>query len=302
MNVLLIGPASEKDSHGEKLLATYRDIFDTSGKELAVELTVATTLLDEILIYAESDNLRVHDGRNNQDLSAYDVVVVRGHGFGSFVDVMATITLYAKQHGIKMINEYSTVRDVSKLLQNVHFQQDGMKIPRTLYVNKGLFEHQDWVEWRFPSVMKLVDGSMGKGNYVVNSWEDVKQNFTKDLSGRYILQEFIPNDGDYRLLFAGDELLAFKRTGTSESHVNNTSQGGSAELVDVTEIPRVIIEQAQRISRQYGMTISGVDVMKHKETGDFYFLEVNMQPQLATGAFPQDKQALVTRLLKSLNQ
>ena len=299
MNILIIGPADAKDENGNELIQAYKEVVE-EGIENSEDTTITTTLLDEILIDISTDELKLYDSRNNRDLSEYDVLLLRGHGFGHFVDIMGVMTLYAEKHGIKMINEYAVVRDSSKLLQNTHFHFNGMNIPRTLYVNRGLLEHSDQANWNFPSVMKQVNGSLGKNNFIVKNWDDVHDIFVREPVKRYIVQEFIPNDGDYRLLFGGDEMLAFKRTSVDDSHLNNTSQGGSAVLVDGAEIPSAIIEQSKLISRQYGMTISGVDVMQDKETGEFYFLEVNMQPQLITGAFLDEKKAFLGKTLKSL--
>jgi D-alanine-D-alanine ligase-like ATP-grasp enzyme len=48
------------------------------------------------------------------------------------------------------------------------------------------------------------------------------------------------------------------------------------------------------------MSLSGVDVMQNNETDEYYFLEVNIQPQLSTGALLDDKQVLLGNFIKSL--
>jgi D-alanine-D-alanine ligase-like ATP-grasp enzyme len=50
------------------------------------------------------------------------------------------------------------------------------------------------------------------------------------------------------------------------------------------------------------MTFAGVDVMQNKETGKYYFLEVNMQPQLTTGALLKEKQALLVDFFSGLQK
>lgn len=300
MNILIIGPADSKDPDGNTLIQTYKHVIEESIRSLSSKPTVMTTLLDEILIDISTDTIELFDTRNNRSLSAYDVLILRGHGFGYLVDIMGVMTLYAKKHSIKMVNEYAVIRDSSKLLQNAHFNLNGMNIPRTLYVNRGLLEQRGLSSWSFPSVMKQVNGTHGNNNFIVKNWEDVRQIFVREPVKRYILQEFIPNDGDYRLLLGGDSMLAFRRMSVGGSHLNNTSQGGTAEIVDIeAEIPRLIIEQSKHISRQYGMTISGVDVIKSKETNEFYFLEVNMQPQLINGVFPEEKKVLLREMIES---
>jgi len=48
------------------------------------------------------------------------------------------------------------------------------------------------------------------------------------------------------------------------------------------------------------MTISGVDVIVDKNTNKHYFLEVNSQPQLMSGAFVEEKAQLVADYFDSL--
>lgn len=300
MKILLVGPADIKDPNGNELLESYRKVIEDGARETGATFELYTTLLDEILIDVTTEELRMFDSRNGYNLNEYDVLFMRGRGIGHLVDVMGTMTLYAKKYGIKMVNEYAVIRDSSKLLQNVHFHFNGMIIPHTAYVNRGLLENKEWSNWSFPSVMKLVNGSLGRQNFVVNSWEEVYEIFSSNQNRRFILQAFIPNDGDYRLLFAGKELLVFKRISSDGSHLNNTSHGGTAEEVDAALIPSEIIEQSRIIAKQYGMEISGIDVMQDKNTGEYYFLEVNMQPQLSTGALLELKQDLLARFLKDL--
>jgi len=44
--------------------------------------------------------------------------------------------------------------------------------------------------------------------------------------------------------------------------------------------------------------IAGVDMVQDKETGSWYCLEVNNSPQLASGAFVDEKRAAIAEFLK----
>ena len=117
-----------------------------------------------------------------------------------------------------------------------------------------------------------------------------------------MLQEFIPNDGDYRILVAGDNILGIERKAVEGSHLNNTSQGGSARLVSQDVLPEGMIADARRIARHLDMTIAGVDALIDKHTGEYYFLEVNSQPQLMSGAYVNQKEQLIGVSLSALLQ
>jgi glutathione synthase/RimK-type ligase-like ATP-grasp enzyme len=113
-----------------------------------------------------------------------------------------------------------------------------------------------------------------------------------------LAQRYHPNDGDYRVLIMdGREPLVIKRTAAGGSHLNNTSQGGSAEL---DELPVGLLEQSKSLAKELKMTVAGVDILRDKQTGEMLFLEVNSQPQLLTGAFVDKKKKLFGDLLGSI--
>jgi D-alanine-D-alanine ligase-like ATP-grasp enzyme len=61
-----------------------------------------------------------------------------------------------------------------------------------------------------------------------------------------------------------------------------------------------VLQDARKITAFYKMTIAGVDALQSKETGEFYFLEVNAQPQLMTGAFTDKKAEMIGKLFDDL--
>jgi glutathione synthase/RimK-type ligase-like ATP-grasp enzyme len=89
------------------------------------------------------------------------------------------------------------------------------------------------------------------------------------------------------LIIGNDDPLVIKRTAAEGTHLNNTSQGGSAELM--AELPEEVISFAKKIASELKMTIAGVDALQNKDTSEYFFLEVNSQPQLVTGAFVPEK-------------
>src|SRR5690606_3292372 len=97
----------------------------------------------------------------------------------------------------------------------------------------------------------------------------------------------IPNEGDYRILvFGGKPVLALYRRSQEESHLNNTSQGATADLVSVDAIDPTIVADVIQAAAVEKFEVAGVDAMIDRVTGRHYILEVNQSPQLATGAFP----------------
>lgn len=301
MNILILGgiknPPTQKD---REYYDQYVSFFSKSAKTSDSDAKIYTALFDDLLILVGDGNFTIHDTRNNLDLAHYHAIFFRGDGFRNQMDILATVNEFAKQHDISTINDYSNVRDSSKLFQAVNFHTVGLPVARTLAVNPALFEHFDTVgEWHFPCIMKANHGSHGRDNYLVHSLMEAKEIAAAN-NKSFVLQRFVPNDGDYRVLIVGEQSLIIKRTASGESHLNNTSQGGAAEQVSIDELPPQVLNQVKDICKHYGMTIAGVDVMLDRETGEPYFLEVNAQPQLMTGAFVEEKERLIGLLLRVL--
>ena len=94
-----------------------------------------------------------------------------------------------------------------------------------------------------------------------------------------MLQEFIPNDGDYRVLVLGDKVLGvMKRSSQSiEEFRNNYSAGGK---VEVATLPENIYQLAVKATRVCGLAVAGVDVAFRNNNFDQPVIwEVNKGPQ-----------------------
>jgi len=302
MKVLVIGGTKAAPTQKERdYYQKYIEFFTKSAQSSRDEASVYAAMMDDLLIQVGDGVMSIYDTFNDRELSDYDVFFLRGDKFRSYMDVISTINEYAERHGIKMINDYSHVRDSSKLLQATRFEMIGVPVAKTLNVNSALLNNIDKVaDWQFPCIMKAKHGSHGDDNYVVHSLEEVRT-ISQDYADKaFVLQRFVPNDGDYRILIVGDETIVIGRSAQEGTHLNNTSKGGVATEVAVDSLPEEVIEQAKTIAREFKMTIAGVDALQDKTTGKYFFLEVNAQPQLMSGAFIEKKEQLVGKLLDSL--
>ena len=58
-----------------------------------------------------------------------------------------------------------------------------------------------------------------------------------------------------------------------------------------------MIADAKKIAGHLGMTIAGVDAIIDTDSGEYFFLEVNSQPQIMSGAFLDVKASMLASLL-----
>lgn len=263
--------------------------------------TVEQAMFEDLHITLGEGVFTVHCLGTGRDLADYDVILVRGRAFRRYMDMLKALSIYAKEHGVRLVNNYATYRSGSKLDQMAVFYAEHAPIPRTVVVTQRLLDtDQELPGLTFPCIMKSTFGAHGKDNHVVRNWNEVRAVQAANLELRFLLQRFIPNDGDFRLLIVGGEMAAIRRRAQSGSHLNNTSQGGTAELVSLEELPDRIKADAKRLMQRLDLTTAGADVLQDSTTGDYFFLEINSQPQLVTGAFLDTKLAMFSRYLQGL--
>ena len=136
----------------------------------------------------------------------------------------------------------------------------------------------------FPAVLKVNAPKMskqGKGVHLVKSEDEIKTivDEYKDVAERFILREFIPNNGDIRVFIVGYKAVAaMHRIPKDGDFRSNISQGGSAEPFDLNKNPHVK-KLAEEVAKLMRTEIAGVDIMINKYSGKPYVLEVNGGPQ-----------------------
>ena len=131
----------------------------------------------------------------------------------------------------------------------------------------------------YPFIAKPNFGRCGVGIVLVKDEQDLAK--LNDLH-TYVFQNFIPNDGDYRVLVIGGVAhMVFKRVATKNSkrqYLNNLSQGGERLGVTDSSMHQKLAKVGSIIAAMFGYTVCGVDILEGKD-GGLYFLEVNSVPQ-----------------------
>lgn len=212
---------------------------------------------------------------------------------------------YMDRHGIAFSgHEALSVLCLTKIGELVRMADNDLPLPRTFMSSyrETLAAFKKNPPMPFPLVAKAADAFGGNMNYLVKNYDELKEALTKHKEQFFVIQEFIPNDSDYRVLIMGGEIkLVMKRTRSSavDSHLNNTSAGASGEFVPIEslsdEIRRDALKSAMLTRRS---DFAGVDVMIDSDTGKHYILEVNDAPAIQTGADPERKTAVLMQHIK----
>lgn len=152
-----------------------------------------------------------------------------------------------------------------------------------------------------PFIFKSASAERGRNNFLIHDEKEFARSFVKAGDQiEFLAQRFIPNMGDVRVLVFGRNIYAaIKRTAPNAStHLTNTSVQGKAEWLEVEaltpQLRALCLQAADVMQRQ----VAGVDIMQSSSTKEWYVLEVNNAPQIASGSFVDEKALLFGKFLR----
>lgn len=255
----------------------------------SVELEVAA--FTELLFIIDDKTLSIIHTSKGFDLKDFDKVIVRTWGKAS-EQAIATAN-YLRYHDIPYVDD--SIHDLGAgkyacaTLRAIH----NLPQPRTIYgPAQSVVDYLNSPEAIIsaPFIVKDSKGKKGRNNYLLDTVEEVMNRIKSDKNIEYVIQQFVPNNGDYRLLVLGGKVrIVLERTSSSHSHLNNTSAGAQAKLISVSELPKSLIKDAVKAAEVERLAVAGVDIIVDKDTSKHYILEVNRAPQIGTGAFIEEK-------------
>lgn len=259
-------------------------------------LTCHYSTYDDLLIYLDNGTASIIRNSTGEKLEEYDLVYFKTHFQRQ--EFAASLSELFDAWGIQYIDkEIGHHPSNTKVTQYLRLSQLGLPVPKTIMINTSILADQfdRFVNFLgLPFILKDPEADKGLRNYLVKTEQQfntiVKET---ELSQKYyVAQEFIPNEGDLRLVVLDKEvklIIGRRASQGSETHLNNTSTGGSAELIPVlsydSAVKVIAVQAALALDRQ----VAGVDLIQNTDTGKWYILEVNNSPQLASGAFMNEK-------------
>jgi glutathione synthase/RimK-type ligase-like ATP-grasp enzyme len=259
----------------------------------------------EDLVFAfDGQRLKVVSTKLGQDISQFDTIFLLGwFTTKELEDTAMSVAVYAEAHNIPVFNsEVCRTRSRTKLSQCVLAAMHGVScVPFVCSLDNFLsLQYMRENPIGYPLIVKSTIAARGRDNYLVHTQHELESILKEQQRPgvSFIMQSFVPNNGDYRLIVMGDRVrLVMHRQSPTGSHINNTSQGGVATLVDVSEVDQAMLEDAVKMARLVRREVTGVDMIVHRDTGKFYLLEVNNMPQLSTGKFVTEKMRVLQEFL-----
>ncbi len=273
-HLVLIKKAARKMGVDLSLVSYNKVCFDTEKGKVLIRPNLASETKIEFF-------------DNYVDVNTYDVLFFRTTG--KHWEEANLIIDSVKREDIVIVDPLVRVGKSSmfnKAWQMLKLTEAGVEVPKTVYGSLWyFFEKMKSGFFKFPVIIKGSGGNRGTRVYKVDNLEemeklirDLRKSETED-GRRYMLQEFVPNDGDYRVLVIGDKVLgAMKRSSQNKDEFkNNFSVGGK---VEIASLPEEINELAIKAAKVCGLMIAGVDVaFRDNDFSKPVIWEVNKGPQ-----------------------
>lgn len=260
----------------------------------AAEVEVAT--YSDLVFWIDDDEAKVFCYKTGKDLREYQrILVLSTSPYHKQNYIFSALACYCRHYGIELLDDSFTNTD-GKLYAMWRFWEQGVKVPRTAFGPVG-FLAETLPKLGGIGVLKSVNGTKGRDNYLVRSAEEIRKIIAENPETYFTLQNFIPNDGDYRVVLLNFEpKLVIYRSANGKDFRNNTSLGGQASLVALTEVDPKVLDLAVKAAKALNIRIAGADILQDKTTGEYSVLEVNRTPQLASGAFVDEKMQILKEL------
>ncbi len=263
---------------------------------------ISVGVFSELAFLTDSQNSRIWSPLRGWDLSDFDLVIFRRVGADTEKAISTAHYLHSKK--IPFIDEYLLTQGKGKLAGSFLRAGHNIPSPKTFYAAPSIFKElfADSPVFDYPFILKADEGRKGHDNYLVGSYQELCERLDEAGEQTMVAQEYIENDGDLRILVLdGKARLAILRKAKTGSHLNNTSAGGSAELFSLDKLQPRMLKDCEAAAHLEKLQVAGVDLILDKTTGRHYILEVNRAPQLATGAFVEEKLDQYAKMIASIN-
>ena len=197
-------------------------------------------------------------------LNLPDFVIMRDYNYA--------VSMQLENFGIKVVNSTrSMFNSRNKAVTAQLLVKNNVCTPDFLFTKEKNYEliHNYFNGRKF--VMKTLEGSQGKGVYLIENEEDYNSTYL-EINGEYFCQEFIDFSYgmDLRVYVLGNKVLGCVKRISDSSFKSNYSLGGRVEKFELTDsIKEISLSAAKAV----GLDFCGIDLLFTKDS--FTVCEVN---------------------------
>ncbi len=225
--------------------------------------------------YDYSDIYRMHNDFYVDDLKLSDYDFIFFGFMHEFTTISKLVVDYAERNNIPNI-KYETYEH----FHNKAYQFDLLErlgypyIPSilTTKLNKNVLSEAE--EFGFPVIVKDPFTDRGEGVKLISNKEELKYFFLLN-KGMVLIQKFIPNDGEYRVITVKNKVeLIAKKDAISKVDKKNIDNRKSKKGT----LPNEVTKMCEDISKHMLSDIIGFDIIQDKDTKKYYVIETNASP------------------------
>lgn len=261
-------------SRNSKLYSTQRLVEAAEKRKHNVQ--IIDPLKCDLIIEKRSPNV-YYKGEYIQDT---DAIIPRIGASVTFYGT-AVVRQFEMMGAFSTIDSEALVRSRDKLRSLQVLTRAKIGLPKTVFTNysrdvEGVIQHVGGT----PLVIKLLEGTQGLGVVLAetrNAAKSVIEAFN-GLQARVIVQEFIKEakGADIRVFVVDGHVVgAMKRQGKEGEFRSNLHQGGSAEVIELSDEEEIAAIKAAKAMR---LGVAGVDLLQSSRGP--LILEVNSSPGL----------------------
>lgn len=237
--------------------------------------------------FEEVDHLKIKDfdaslgdGKvyhQGKALPVYDCIYLRGSY--KYANLLSALTTLLRKESYIPISPESYRLGHDKLLTHLQLQAGNIPQPKTYLVSTASAVRNVLRQITYPVVIKLPEGTHGKGVVIADSAESAKSmmDVLALLKQPFLVQEYIETDGqDIRAIVVGDKVVAaMKRKAKNGEKRANIHAGGVGEQILLDPKSENCAIAAAKVC---GCDICAVDILPSSKGP--LVLEINLSPGL----------------------
>ena len=201
------------------------------------------------------------------DLSKCNFILIRQDPPFNLEYISSTYILDVIKNKVKIINDPTSVRNISEKLYSVNYQKF---MPSSIFT-QNIFEIKKFFKKHKKVILKPIHGFSGNDIHLLNSFNiKIVKNFIK--KHNYVMcQKFIPNikKGDKRVfLINGKVVGAISRVPKKGSFLSNLSKGAIPVKTKLTRKENQISKLIAKNLKKEKIFFAGIDFIDQKLNGD----------------------------------
>ncbi len=280
MNILILGLGFKKNDTTYELVRI-KEEFEKRGHNVFI------SLWSDILFRFENNQNKIT--ANKKDVAEFDYVICRYPLSTTTMEPTPEIVIssflvrmykhfiilvdYANQNNANVLNQeiISKMHSYDKMTQHYILNKNNLPTLKSfLYTGYN----QQYINFKKPFIAKTIEGSRGVEVFLIETDKDLQNIIEKYGPGNILIQEFIPNRKDYRIITIGDKVIGGVLCINNDNDFRtNMMTDSKRKKISITPAMESIALSAKNAMNA---EFTGIDIIEFNN--QYYILEVNVFP------------------------